>query len=326
MTEIEKSDSYFQTRNIAEVVEDGLNAKPQRKIGGSFLFEETTTYLFSRNNYGKSLLVFQLAYCAATGTSLDPCQALINECEPMKVLVVDLELEARDLAKRHGNVISRMDPLLVNNLIYLHEKIDKKVVIGFELLDKIEQAAVYHNAKLVIIDNISKLLPDSLKAETVTLVISTLNRIRLKTGAALLVIGHTTKGNHKIAIQPSDYYGSSMVQNFFYHISYLDKTKDGKFFLCNTKIKHEESYEDIVPVFTRGSHPTVGVGFTFEQLLPLSEIQLPASITVAHPPKKRNLGQFKKEIAILDNAGIKRSVIASMLNVDRTSIYRLFEG
>jgi len=324
MTDINQ-EPYFQVRTFDKIIEDGLKDKPRRKIGGAFLYENSTTYLFSRTNYGKSLLVFNFALAAATGTSIHPCLALQNECEPMKVLVVDLELEARDLAERHGQVLNSLNPGLLSNLLYLHEKIDNKVAIGFDLLEKIERAAIEHEAKLLIIDNISKLLPDSLKPETVTMVISTLNRIRKKTGAAILVIGHTTKGNPRIAIQPTDYFGSAMLQNFFYELSFLDMAKDGRFFLCHSKSKHKESYTQTVPVFTRGENSTVGVGFSFECLQPLSEVQLPFSLTSLNGPKKRNLSKFKKEISILHNAQVKHSVIAALCNVDRSTIFRLFE-
>lgn len=320
------SDSYFQCRTFDQIVSEGLKAKKRHKIGGAFLYENSTHYMFSRTNMGKSLMVFQLAYTAATGTSLDPCEALRNECEPMKVLVIDLELEARDLAERHGEAIKNMKPEHLKNLMYLHEKIEKDVVVGFALLDKIEKAAVDHNAKLLIIDNISRLLPDSLKAEMVTMVISTLNRIRKKTGASILVIGHTTKGNPKIAIQPTDYFGSSMVQNFFSEVSFIDRTKDQKFLLCHAKTKFEECYDQNVPVFSRGSHDTVGVGFTFESIQPLADIQLPLALNFDKPSRRTNLSKFKKEISILDAAGVKRKTIADMCDVHRATIYRLFES
>jgi len=320
-------ESYFQIRNIVDVLLDGFNARPQRKIGGAFLYEDTTTYIFSRTNYGKSLLVFQLAYAAATGTSHAPCAALQNDCPPMKVLVVDLELDARALYKRHKVILDKKDPLLSANLLYLHEKIENKMMVGFELLQKIEMAAADHGAQLVIIDNISKLLPDSLKPDIVTMVVAALNRIRQRTGASMLVIGHTTKGNPKIAIQPTDYFGSSMVQNFFSELSFLDKTADGRFFLCHTKTKSEECYIDNVPVFTRGDHPVAGVGFSYEALMPLSDVQLPYMLKPAEKPqKKRNLRHFKREISILDNAGVNRTTIAEMLGVHRSSIYELFSA
>ena len=63
--------AYFIDRNFEEVVADGLKFPPRRKIAGAFLYEDTTTLLFSRTNYGKSLLAFQFAYAAATGSDFD---------------------------------------------------------------------------------------------------------------------------------------------------------------------------------------------------------------------------------------------------------------
>ena len=312
--------AYFIDRNFEEVVADGLKFPPRRKIAGAFLYEDTTTLLFSRTNYGKSLLAFQFAYAAATGSDFDSCSALLNECDPMKVLIVDLELEDRDIAQRHGIALNDKNPY-IKNLRYLHEKIDNKMMIGYQLLDKIEKAAVTHNAKLVIIDNISKLLPDALKPDTATFVVAMLNRIRKLTGSSILVIGHTTKGNPQICVQPTDYYGSSMLQNFFNELFFLDKTRDGNFFLCHSKTKQKESYITTVPVFSRGDHHRVGAGFTYLSLQPLSEIQLPAALVNPNKPRVRNLSQFKKEISVLLAAGCSQSDIARFANVTQSAIW-----
>ena len=316
---------YFRSSSLADMYHESLGASPQRKIGGAFLYEDTLTYLFSRTNYGKSILVFQLAYAAATGTSFAD-KVLQNECPPMKVLVVDLELDARAIISRHGTAIKRMDSALVGNLLYLHEKVEKRMLLGFDLLDKIEDAAIQSGAQLVIIDNISKLLPNSLKPETVTLVINALNQIRLRTGASMLVIGHTTKGNPQTAVQPTDYFGSSMVQNFFYEVSFLDRTTDGKFFLCHSKTKHQECYTEEVPVFIRGDHPVTGLGFNYECNRTLKDIQLPFAFQTGSRQKKKNLNCYIKEILILGQGGISHSVIADIFGVSRNSIYRILEA
>jgi hypothetical protein len=73
-----QSEEYFQIRDFEQVILDGGKGKPRRKICGAFLYEDTTTLLFSRTNYGKSILAFQFAWCAATGTHLDPCTALLT--------------------------------------------------------------------------------------------------------------------------------------------------------------------------------------------------------------------------------------------------------
>ena len=320
------TNSYFNSRNFIDVLLDGSNAPPQRKIGGAFLYEDTTTYLFSRTNYGKSLLVFQLAYAAATGTSVAQCGALHNDCPPMKVVVLDLELSDSDLFKRHGIVLRDNDPLVRENLHYLHEKIENPMMIGHQLLEKIEPAIVEHNARLVIIDNISKLLPDSLKHDQVALVVSFLDRIRQRTGASVLAVGHTTKGNPRVAVQPNDYFGSSMLWNFFKELFFIDTTTDGKFFLCHAKTKSKERYNETVPVFTLGEHPVVGVGFNYEALMPLADIQLPFALQPNITRRKINLKHFRNEISILDRSGVSRSTIAELLGVSRSSIYHLLDN
>jgi hypothetical protein len=152
-----------------------------------------------------------------------------------------------------------------------------------------------------------------------------MKRIRQNINASFLVIGHTTKSDHRTAITPQSYYGSSSLQNFFPEIFFLDATKDGRFFLCHAKTKRQECYIDNVPVFTRGEHPVAGVGFTFQQIQALSDIQLPMSLTSRDGPKRASLTKYKEELSILDNAGVKRSRIAEMFGVNPSTITRLVQ-
>ena len=317
--------NYFEGSDFTDIVYESHGAQPKRKIGGAFLYENTLTYLFSRTNYGKSILAFQLAFAAATGTSIADCEALCNECPPMRVFVVDLELDNLVIGERHRNAILKMGSDEISNLIYLHERCDQQIVLGYSLLEKIEEYAHFYSPKLIIIDNISRLLPDSLKPEVVTITIEILKGIQKRTGASILVIGHTTKINPKIAIQPVSYFGSSMMQNFFSEISYLDMTRDGRFFLCHAKTKHKECYTDSVPVFTRGEHPVIGLGFNYETLQPLSDVQLPFELKGESVAKKRNPNEFAEEISILHKAGKKPVRIASALDFSLRSIYRFIE-
>lgn len=319
------SENYFQSRTFAEVVDEGSLSKPRRKIFGSFLYENTNTYVFSRTNLGKSILAFQIGLAAATGRSFDNCLALKNEAEPMKVLIVDLENEPSIINDRHGIVKTNTDPLLLENLIYLHEDPIVKPVFSFDLLSKIEQVAFAHQARLIILDNISRILPDLLKAEDVARVIEFMKRIRQNIGASFLVIGHTTKSDTRTAITPQSYYGSSSLQNFFPEIFFLDATKDGRFFLCHAKTKHAECYIENVPVLIRGEHPVAGIGFNFQQIQSLSDIQLPMVLTTKKDSRRGSLSQYKQEIAILESAGVKRSRIAEFCNVSRSAISKVFE-
>jgi len=197
------------------------------------------------------------------------------------------------------------------------------ISIGFELLDRIERCALDFGAKLIIIDNISRLLPDSLKADMVTLVIRRLKQIREKTGAAVLVIGHTTKGDPRTAVSAVSYYGSAMLQNFFTEMFYLDTTKDGRFFLCHAKTKKEERYTDTVPVFTRGDHPVVGLGFTFQALQEIAGIQLPFSLEPSKSQRSRNLSGFRDCVDALVEKGKSQRRIAAFAGVSHTTIQNM---
>jgi hypothetical protein len=189
-------------------------------------------------------------------------------------------------------------------------------------LGKIERAAIEHKAKLIILDNISKVIPDLLKAEDVAKVIEFMKRIRQNTGASFLVIGHTTKGDSRTCINSQSYYGSAAIQNFFPEIFYLDATKMGKFFLCHAKTKREHQYITTVPVFNRCFSDKWGLGFVYEGMQEVSEIQLPIRV-FARAERKINLSHFKEELSIMNNAGIKQATIAKMCNVSRQNISKI---
>lgn len=319
------SKRYFRKRTFDEVIADGAKEPDRKKIFGAFLRHSTNTFFFSRTNYGKSLLASNIAMAAATGISVNDCQALMNECDPMRVLMVDLENDDKTTFDRHSQVIRQLDPELLKNLIYLHESLDSEPVFRFELLKKIEDAAIENEAELIILDNISKILPDLLKAEEVAQVIEFMKRIKLKTGASFFVIGHTTKGDPRIAISPTSYYGSAALQNFFTEIFFLDATINGKFFLCHSKTKYKENYTETVPVFSREETEKFGLGFTFESLKPVYEIKLPDSFQGAKS-RKENFSDFKDEVSILEKNGVSRKRIADLCNVNKATVTKLLSG
>lgn len=317
---------YFQSRTFSQVIEEGSLEKVKHKIFGAFLYEDTNTYFFSRTNTGKSMLAFQIGLAAATGSSFNDCKALRNESEPMKVLVVDLENDPGTITFRHSLAKDNFDPALLENLVYLHENPGVKPVFSYEMLNKIYLAAFEHKANLIILDNISRILPDLLKAEDVARVIEFMKHIRLTIGASFLVIGHTTKADVRTAITPQSYYGTSSLQNFFREIFYLDSTTNGDFFLCQSKTKYEEQYNKEVPVLTRGSHPIAGVGFTYQTMRTISDIQLPFSFSPEPRQRKRDLNAYSKQILLLAEKNTSCQVIADIFDVDRRSIYRVLEA
>jgi hypothetical protein len=53
-----------------------------------------------------------------------------------------------------------------------------------------------------------------------------------------------------------------------------------------------ELHHDVVPVFSRCEHPKLGVGFNYEYMRNLEEVQLPLTIGNFEKPKKRKPEKF----------------------------------
>jgi hypothetical protein len=318
----QKVETYFQTRSIGDVFADGKKAPERKRIIGDFLRQQTNTMAYSNTNYGKSILAFQVAVNAATGTSFDNAECFKNECEPMRVLLADFEMDDKTLTDRHAETWNNFDITLLNqNLTILHENPEASAVYGSTLLQRIEEAAINAHADLVIIDNLTKVCPDLLKADEVSKVIDTLRRIRQKTGASFLIIGHTVKSYQNIAITENSYYGSAHIANFFTEIFFLDKTNEGNFFLKHSKTKQREAWTDIVPVLSRKGNTRYGVGFSFIALRPLDTIQMPSSQNT----KKKKPSEFKTEIRKMYDSGIIQSKIAEIFGCSRSAINQLLD-
>lgn len=314
--------SYFQTRSIGEVFEAGAKEPDRLRIFGDFLRQQTNTLLYSNTNYGKSMLAFQIAVNAATGNSFENNEIFRNECPPMRVLLVDMELDDYTLTQRHGTAFQYYENTLLNdNLHILHENPDASAVYGDTLLKLIEDAAIKSKAELIIIDNLTKICPDLLKADTVSIAIDTLRRIRQKTGASFLVIGHTIKTLQNSAITENSYYGSAHIANFFTEIFYLDKTITGNFFLKHAKTKQRDAWTDTVPVLRRGDHERDGVGFTFDSLQPIDLVQMPH----ANQTFKRRPSDYKHEIKLMIETGISQTKIAEIFGCSRSAICQLID-
>lgn len=312
--------TYFNTRTIGEVFEYGMSEPDRLKIFGGFLRQQTNTFFFSNTNYGKSFIAFQIAINAATGNSFWDDEVFVNECQPMKVLLAEFELDEKDIADRHSNAWNNYDTTLLNkNLLVIHENPAINAVYGIELLEQIEMEAIKQGADLIIIDNLTKVCPDLLKADEMSKVIDMLRRTRQTTGASFLVIGHTVKSLPTIAITENSYYGSAHIGSFFTEIFYLDKTNNGQFFLRHSKTKQKESYTDTVPVLSRGEHSRDGTGFSFVSLQALDLIQLPHNSTAT----KKRPSEFKNEIKAMISVGISKAKIAEIFSCSRSAITQI---
>jgi hypothetical protein len=116
-----------------------------------------------------------------------------------------------------------------------------------------------------------------------------------------------------------------MLINFFKELFYLDRTRDGNFFFCYVKSKHEESYIDIVPVFALGDHPVVGTDFIYEALKQLADVQLPISTLQPRSGRKKPLSAYWRDLRQMEMSGIGRSTIAEICDVTKGTITKILD-
>ena len=82
-------------------------SKPNR-IFGAFLNNQTITFIFSRSNYGKSILAFIIASYAVTGTSINNHPSVKNYSPPTTVLLIDLETPEKSFQRRYETIRNSM--------------------------------------------------------------------------------------------------------------------------------------------------------------------------------------------------------------------------
>lgn len=313
---------FLNILNVEQLIVVANNTPPKRDLFGSFIRTGQNTLFFSRTNYGKSILAMQIAFSVSTGKTVGNESPFRTYTKSKKVLYYDAELNPQTFQERYEEALSQLD----DNFVYVNEKSTGKILTGTELIKEIEKIAIQHNVEVIILDNLSKILPDSVSAEKSTEIINLLKRTRENTKADFLVIGHTTKGNDKLAIQPSDYYGSAMIQNFFEEIFYLDEVHelDNKLFLRHSKYKGSHPHSKHVPIFTRGIVKGYGLCFNYEGMYPYYEVQKPDYITKVK--RKHPIADFKNEILILINSGISQSKIGKFADCSRNHINRIIKS
>jgi RecA-family ATPase len=311
--------SSLRVLNNKEMIAEAESTPERVKLFGSFVRTGYNTLFFSQTNYGKSALAFQIAYHITKGSSISSDDTFINQAEPKKVLYYDAELDAKTFYDRYGAALKKLNPKM---FLYVLEQKTGKILMGAELIDELTRLALMLGAEFIILDNLSKILPDTVDAKQSTEIIEKLKQSRIKTGADWLVVGHTTKTSKAQCIKDTDYHGSAMIQNFFLEIFYLDETNDGRFFLRHAKCKNDDGFIDKVPVLDRKIIDAYGLGFEFVSVEPYSSVKK-ADILTNENHSDRKIKDFEKEFKILYENGIGISRMAILANCHRKTISTL---
>jgi len=173
---------------------DTINLANVRSQATSWLFEPyiplgTVTVLLGDGGIGKSFLSLAIAAAVTNGAPLPgnaavlpPADVIIQNAENPLATVVKprLELLGADCSRVH----------VINET-------ERRLTLADE---RIEAAITQHKARLVVADPLQSYLGLGVsmnRAETVRLILTRLEQMAERTGAAVLLVGHLNKGNGK---------------------------------------------------------------------------------------------------------------------------------
>jgi AAA domain/DnaB-like helicase N terminal domain len=219
--------SYLQAQEADRDIDEALDEPEMRRLCGTLLWENTVGFLFASSGRGKTVLAVQLAVAISKGKGLFPYKnesgetkyLLENDCtEGLVTGFVDLELSKQQFKKRYSNAQGEKFKFGENfirisvNRNGRRKRIDKEMTI----FNDIENAVAMHKIKFLVIDNITKLSPESKSdVEVIQRLMERFEYLRDKYQLTLLIIAHTPKRNNNTQpVTSYDMAGSAIASDF----------------------------------------------------------------------------------------------------------------
>ncbi|MFN8287409.1 MAG: AAA family ATPase [Chitinophagales bacterium] len=207
-----QNNQFFIARTANEWIAEAERRPNPRKLFGEFWNEGELCFLFASTNVGKSILAVQIANAISSGEYAD---VFAVDCPPQKVLYFDFELSMKQFQNRYSD--NYQQPYkFSSNFLRVEMNPDKVLTLPFEtaLMLALEQQVQHHNARVVIIDNITYLKSQSLEVAKETMpLMNSLLTLKRKYGLSMLVLAHTPKRDQSRPIEINDMAGSMMLGN-----------------------------------------------------------------------------------------------------------------
>ena len=207
----------MKVANMNDVLEEGSRSARKRRIIGNLVKENEVVFLFGDEGTGKSVLAFQMGDAASQGSCLfkdysDP--DLLNECEPLKTILVDFELEADELFERysHERNMHRFNEHFLRAFInpdFLDLDCADEV-----LIDEIQLIIEMHRPKFLIVDNVTYITSESQDPKIATRFMKRLLALQRIYRLTILVIAHTPKRDMSLPIESRHLAGAKNLSNF----------------------------------------------------------------------------------------------------------------
>ncbi|MEL6152398.1 MAG: AAA family ATPase [Bacteroidota bacterium] len=186
-----------------------------KMLFSEFWFEGEFCMLFADTNLGKSILAVQLADSISKGAAIPGFHL---QAAPQRVLYVDFELSDKQFEARYSDNFK--DHYAFSEEFLRAEltsaPVGSEAAGQFETLlhNALEKAVVEHEARVLIIDNITYLSCETERAQHALPLMKQLKSLQRKYDLSILTLAHTPKRDLTRPLTRNDLQGSKMLINF----------------------------------------------------------------------------------------------------------------
>lgn len=199
----DKENNFFIIKTANDTIREAAQRKNPDPLYLTIWYETEICCLFADSNVGKSILGVQIGADIANS---------------QKVLYFDFELSDKQFQLRYTEEASGRLYEFPQDFYRLEiniEEFDYDTNFEEVIIKNIEQVALYMNAKVLIIDNLTWLCNESEKGDAAGRLMTSLVKLKKKHNLSILVLAHTPKRNMSNPITQNDIAGSKKLCNFF---------------------------------------------------------------------------------------------------------------
>ncbi len=216
----EKITGALVTKSANQWIEEAKKTPIPDMLFDELWYKGEICILFSDSNTGKSVLAYQIAESIASGKEIEGFKL---EAEKQPILYFDFELNKKQVELRYS-IKNKTAKFCDNHYLFddnfrrveINSNLDIPDDISFEeyINQSIEEAINAHDAKILIIDNITFLISELEKSKKSAPLMKKLIDLKNKYDLSILILAHTPKRDLSLPITQNQIHGSKMFANF----------------------------------------------------------------------------------------------------------------
>jgi RecA-family ATPase len=205
----------LRIRSANEVMNQASKQPTPKMLFDEFWFEGELSVLFADTGVGKSLLAVQIGESIASGK---PIKGFRMEAARQLVYYFDFELADKQFQQRYS--VNYENNYKFSKNFHRGDLTEDEIPDGLKfedyLNDCFEKAIITTGAKIIIIDNLTRLrITDTDQAKDAKPLMDYLMKLKKKYGVSILALEHTRKRDESKEISLNDLQGSAMKIRLF---------------------------------------------------------------------------------------------------------------